>query len=54
MGLSIRENGLGITNPFAGTFIPDDHNNVRREPIPAETLYSATLLLLDNSKSLIR
>ena len=38
VGLSIRENGLGITNPFAGTFIPDDHNKVRREPIPAENI----------------
>ncbi|MFW2467776.1 MAG: DUF6538 domain-containing protein [Candidatus Puniceispirillaceae bacterium] len=38
VNLSIRENGLGITNPFAGTFIPDDHNKVRREPIPAENI----------------
>jgi integrase len=38
VGLSIRENGLGITNHFAGTFIPDDHNKVRREPIPAEKI----------------
>ena len=38
MNLSIRENGLGITNPFAGAFIPDDHNKVRREPIPAENI----------------
>ena len=38
VNLSIRENGLGITNPFAGTFIPDDHNKVKREPIPAEKI----------------
>ena len=38
VNLSIRENGLGITNPFACTFIPDDHNKVRREPIPAENI----------------
>jgi integrase len=38
VNLSIRENGLGITNPFAGTFIPDDHNKVRRAPLPAENI----------------
>ena len=38
VNLSIRENGLAITNPFAGTFIPNDHNKVRREPIPAENI----------------
>ena len=36
VSLSIKENGLCMPNPFAGTFIPDDHNKVRREPIPTD------------------
>ena len=36
VSLSIKENGLCMPNPFAGTFIPDDHNKVRREPIPID------------------
>ena len=47
VGLSIRENGLGITNPFAGTFIPNDHNKVRREPIPAENITAIQHLCIE-------
>jgi integrase len=38
VGLAIKENGIAITNPFVGTFIPDDQNRKRRLPMPVDVL----------------
>ena len=38
VGLAIKENGIEITNPFVGTFIPDDKNRKRRLPVPVDVL----------------
>ena len=47
VNLSIKENGSGITNPFAGTFMADDHNKVRREPFPISIITAIQHLCRD-------
>jgi integrase len=38
INLSISERGLGLTNPFAKVFIPDDGRTVKRQSIPIEII----------------
>jgi hypothetical protein len=38
VGLAIKENGIEITNPFVGIFIPDDQNRNRLLPLPGDVL----------------
>jgi len=47
VGLAIKENGIEITNPFVGTFIPDDQNRKRRLPVPGDVLMGLQRICFD-------
>ena len=47
VGLAIKENGIEITNPFVGTFIPDDQNRKRRLPVPGDVLTELQRICFD-------
>ena len=48
VGLAIKENGIAITNPFVGTFIPDDQNRKRRLPMPVDVLTKIQEICFDD------
>ena len=47
VGLAIKENGIDITNPFVGIFIPDDQNRKRRLPVPGDVLTELQRICFD-------